>query len=69
MVALSTSTQSELNYKEYVEYLLNLDLQGEIVSIYHIKNDALSDAIVPEEIVHLYGKEKIEEELLGLKVK
>lgn len=69
MVLLATSTQSELDKEAFIKILLGLDLDGEIVSIFHVKNDALSDAIVPEEINLIYGKDHIEEEVLGLKFK
>ena len=69
MILLATSTQSELDREAFVKFLLNLDIEGEIVSIFHVKNDALSDAIVPEEIDLIYGKDHIEEEVLGLKFK
>ena len=69
MVLLATSSQSELDRDAFVKFLLNLDLEGQIVSIFHVKNDALSDAIVPEEIDLIYGKDHIEEEVLGLKFK
>lgn len=69
MILLATSSQSELDREAFIKFLLNLDLQGEIVSIYHVKNDALSDAIVPEEMNLIYGKDHIVEEVLGLKFK
>ncbi|WP_019108020.1 23S rRNA (uracil(1939)-C(5))-methyltransferase RlmD [Peptoniphilus senegalensis] len=69
MILLATSTQSELNKDEFIKFLLGLDLEGKIVSIFHVKNDSLSDAIVPEEINLIYGKDHIEEEVLGLKFK
>ena len=69
MILLATSTQRELNKDEFIKFLLGLDLEGEIVSIFHVKNDSLSDAIVPEEINLIYGKDHIEEEVLGLKFK
>lgn len=69
MVLLATSTQSELDRDAFIKFLLDLDLEGQILSIFHVKNDALSDAIVPEEINLIYGKDHIEEEVLGLKFK
>ena len=69
MILLSTSSQSKLDEEAFIKFLLDLDLKGQIVSIYHVKNDALSDAIVPEEIKLIYGKDHIEEEVLGLRFK
>ena len=69
MILLSTSSQSKLDEEAFIKFLLDLDLKGQVVSIYHVKNDALSDAIVPEEIKLIYGKDHIEEEVLGLRFK
>ncbi|MDU6099089.1 23S rRNA (uracil(1939)-C(5))-methyltransferase RlmD [Peptoniphilus harei] len=69
MVLLSTSSQSKLDEEAFIKFLLDLDLEGQIVSIYHVINDALSDAIVPEEMKLIYGKDHIEEEVLGLRFK
>ena len=69
MILLSTSSQSQLDEEAFIKFLLDLDLKGQVVSIYHVKNDALSDAIVPEEIKLIYGKDHIEEEVLGLRFK
>ena len=69
MVLLSTSSQSKLDEEAFIKFLLDLDLEGQIVSIYHVTNDALSDAIVPEEMKLIYGKDHIEEEVLGLRFK
>lgn len=69
MVLLSTSSQSKLDEEAFIKFLLDLDLEGQIVSIYHVINDALSDAIVPEEMKLIYGKDHIGEEVLGLRFK
>ena len=69
MILLSTSSQSQLDEEAFIKFLRNLDLKGQIVSIYHVINDALSDAIVPEEMKLIYGKDHIEEEVLGLRFK
>ena len=49
--------------------LLNLNLDGKIKSIYHTKNDSLSDVVQADELILVYGKEDIDEKLLGLKFK
>ena len=68
MVNLVT-TFEEVDLKDYFEKLKNLKLEGKIVSILHTKNDSLSDAIVPEEVELIYGRDYIVEEILGLKFK
>ncbi len=60
------TTHEGIDCDAFVEMLLDLKLKGKIVSIYHTKSDALSDAVVPEEVELIYGKEVIEEQLLGL---
>lgn len=60
------TTHEGVDTDAFVELLMNLKLEGRIVSIYHTKSDALSDAVVPEEVTLLYGKETIEEKLCGL---
>ena len=54
---------------ELQERLLSLPLDGRIVGILHTLNDSLSDAVIPEQIVKLYGKDCIYEEILGLRFK
>ena len=65
--------QSELSEKlsldELCSKLLSLDLNGEITGILHTWNDSLSDAVVPQNVITLYGRDYIYEEILGLKFK
>ncbi|MDE6433175.1 MAG: 23S rRNA (uracil(1939)-C(5))-methyltransferase RlmD [Lachnospiraceae bacterium] len=58
-----------LYLEELQELLLALPLEGKIVGILHTHNDSLSDAVIPEKIVTLYGQDYIYEEILGLKFK
>ena len=46
-----------------------LDLNGKIVGILHTHNDSLSDAVIPEKIVTIYGSDFISERILGLNFK
>jgi len=59
-------TETEL-LKELTEQLLQLDLQGRIVGILHIVNDAVSDVVKSDRTDILYGRDYIVEEILGLK--
>ena len=63
------TTSEEFDYVPYFEELLKLELDGNIVGIIHTKNDALSDAIVPEVVEVYYGRDYLNEEVLGLKFK
>ena len=49
--------------------LLELTLQGSIVGILHIRNDAVADVVRSDETRILYGQDFFYEELLGLKFK
>lgn len=63
------TTSEEYDYTGYFVELLKLKLEGKIVGIIHTKNDSLSDAIVPEKVEIYYGRDYINEEVLGLKFK
>ena len=70
---IQSELQKELSDKLYLselqERLLSLDLHGRIVGILHTWNDSLSDAVVPQRVVTLYGQDYLYEEILGLKFK
>ena len=61
--------EKSLYLEELVERLLALSLNGKIVGILHTHNDSLSDAVIPEKIVTIYGQDYIYEKILGLKFK
>ncbi|MBQ6819794.1 MAG: 23S rRNA (uracil(1939)-C(5))-methyltransferase RlmD [Clostridium sp.] len=69
MVNLVTTTQIDFDLSEYVEILKGLNYKGNLVSVLHTENNSFSDAVVPEKVNLLYGKDYIIEELLGLKFK
>ncbi len=83
LVNLVTTTQQGLNgehldqeeltkylcLEELKEKLLALDLNGTIVGILHTHNDSLSDAVIPEKIVTIYGQDYLYEKILGLTFK
>ena len=69
MVALVTSSEAEPDLKPFTDMLLNLDLKGKIVSILHTVNDSLSDVVKSDRTDILYGRDYINEKLLGLDFK
>lgn len=69
MINLVTTTQIEFDLSEYVEILKNQEYKGDLVSILHTENNSFSDAVVPEKVNLLFGKDHITENLLGLKFK
>lgn len=66
MVALVTTTQETLDLTEWKDILLELSLEGTITGILHILNDSLADVVQSDRTDLLYGRDYIEEELLGL---
>lgn len=69
LVNLVTTTQVDFDLTEYAEILKSAQYDGTLVSILHTENNSLSDAVIPEKVNVLYGKDYIQEELLGLKFK
>lgn len=71
LVNLVTTTQDLecLCIEELRDKLLGLKLNGRIAGILHTYNDSLSDAVIPEKIVTVYGQDYIYEKILGLTFK
>ena len=69
MVAVVTTSQVMFDMNRYKDMLLSLDTDGNIVSVQHIINDSLADAVKADETRILYGKDYIEEKILGLDFK
>ncbi len=69
LVTTSEPLGTGLVVQNYVNQLLSLQLQGEIVGILHTCNDALSDTIRNDQTNVLFGEDHFYEELLGLKFK
>lgn len=66
LVNLVTTTQIDFDLTEYVKLLREQSYKGNLVSIIHTENDSKSDAVIPEKVNILYGKDYIRETLLGL---
>lgn len=69
LVTSSDESFDDIRLRLFMHMLLDLDLDGRIFSIYHVLNDSLADAVIPEKIKLIYGKEYITEEMLGLSFK
>lgn len=69
MVNIVTSSQIDFDMNEYKDLLLSLNLDSELVSILHTINDGLADAVQCDELRVLYGRDYIQEEILGLRFK
>ena len=66
LVNLVTRTNSEINAGEYASMLLGLKIEGSIVGVLNTINDSFSDAVIPERVDVLYGRDYITEKCLGL---
>tara|TARA_B100000315_G_C14592979_1_gene596964 strand:- start:4606 stop:5754 length:1149 start_codon:yes stop_codon:yes gene_type:complete len=69
MLGIVTTTATVFDKEAFVKVLLKLSLKSKIKSIYWIKNDSTSDAVVFEDKELLYGVETITERLNGLSFK
>jgi len=69
MIGIVTSNSETFEKEEFVKTLTSLKLQSSIKSIYWIVNDSLSDAVIFEKKVLLYGEPFIEERLGSLTFK
>ena len=66
LVTTSDPSFDDIRKKLFQNYLLDINLSGQIVSIYHIINDSPADAVIPEKVNLLFGKSYITEQMLGL---
>jgi 23S rRNA (uracil-5-)-methyltransferase RumA len=69
LVDLVTTTSMKLDLSELAEKLQALELQGTIVGFLHTFNDSVADVVKNEGTELIFGRDFIEEELLGLHFK
>jgi 23S rRNA (uracil1939-C5)-methyltransferase len=69
LIDLVTSSQMQASDQPWVERLLSLELEGQIVGILHTFNDSLADVVQSDRTELLYGRDYFYEELLGLRFK
>ena len=69
LVDIVTTTVNDIPMDELADRLKALSLDGEIVGFLHTYNDSVADAVINEKTDIVYGRDYIEEELLGLKFK
>ncbi len=72
LVALVTTSEQPPQpdmIRSWKDKILNLDLMGKITGVLHIVNDSVADVVQSDETRVIYGREYIEEELLGLRFK
>ena len=69
LINLVITSDTEINKEALINFFLSLELEGEIKSVFITYNDSLADAVIPENVEHIYGKEFIIEKLNGLEFK
>ncbi len=69
MLVNLVTTWAEADYSEYFNNLQKLSIEGKIVGIIHTLNNSTSDAIVPEKIELIYGRDYLTEKIEGLEFK
>ena len=69
LVDIVTSTQLEFDMSELADKLKALELDGEIVGFLHTFNDSIADVVKNDKTDIIFGRDYIEEELLGLSFK
>lgn len=73
MVNLVTSSQLEFDLSDWLVGLNDLYTSGkcklDLVSVIHTLNDTVADAVKPDEVIYLQGRDYFNESLLGLKFK
>lgn len=68
MINLVTTSEApeRLELNALLRGLLRLDLDYELVSVWHTTNDSPADAVIPEKTELIYGREYLVETMLGL---
>lgn len=69
LVDIVTTTVDDIAMDELADRLKNLTLEGKIVGFLHTYNDSVADAVINDRTDVIFGRDYIEEELLGLKFK
>ena len=69
LVNIVTSSESGFHSKEYVDVLMNLKLNNNIVGILNTINDRLADAVYCDKLNVLYGRDYYMERVMGLDFK
>ena len=69
LINLVTTSQVAFDLTEFTELLKGLEYEGKLTGILHSVNDGLADMVQADTLEILYGKDFIEETLLGLKFK
>lgn len=66
LVNIVTSSQKDFSFEPLAQLLAQLPLKGKLTGVIHTITDNLADAIKPEKVTVVYGKDTIREQILGL---
>ena len=66
LVNIVTSSQIDFSFEALAKELVVLPLNGKIAGVIHTLSDNMADAVKPEKVTLLYGKEEMTEQILGL---
>lgn len=69
MINLVTNSSEKITdelLKDYAQKIFNINLKGKITSFYHTISDSISDAIKPDKIIKIAGKDYLTEKINGL---
>lgn len=69
LVTTSSEGFDDTKKKLFANTLVGADVNGKIVSVIHTENNSIADAVIPEKVTVIFGKDHITEELMGLKFK
>ena len=67
LIVLAVSTQMSHDFNPLVGRLLSLPLEGTIAGIFLADDDRYADALIPDELHCLYGRDYFYESILGLR--
>ncbi len=69
LLVLASSSQMQYDFGPFVNMLLDIPLEGSFAGIMHAVCDRYADALLPDELVLLHGRDYFYEELSGLMFK
>ncbi len=69
LIGIST-TYEEFDTEDFIQFVLGIDLDGEVVGVLHLKNNSIADVVKQGEDDRLiYGRDYYVEKILGLEFK
>ena len=69
LINIVTTREEGFDEQAYVDGILALPLENNVIGVLRTLNDNIADKVTPEEVKTLYGRDYYMEEILGLKFK